>query len=303
MQGSFGSYRQIDHHIDDSVRLYYNNEPDDYPSHWHSAAELIMPVENTYTLLVSDVTYHVAPGELFMVPPGVVHEIFAPESGARYIFMLDQKEFYAVEGLGEAQHVLYPCVHLSLDEDPALLDETAGFFRNAVFAYDRKAEMGPAEMRLWLRLVLVRMVQVMLHKTRDSSSEANALRSQTVTVMVRSCAYISEHCMEKLTLDDVAAFSGYSKYHFSRVFKTFTGMSFYDYYMRQRLVLCRRLLSDSTMQVTEVALRVGFDSITTFNRVFKQFEGMTPSCYRRLKQNTQQELRIKNGDGAHSVGD
>ena len=206
--------------------------------------------------------------------------------------MLDQEEFYAVEGLGEAQHVLYPCVHLSFQGDSDLLTEAASFYRNAVQAYERKSEMGPAEMRLWLRLVLVRMVQAQLDKTREAGREANALRSQSVTAMIRSCAYISEHCAEKLTLEDVAAFSGYSKYHFARVFKVFTGMSFYDYYMPQRLVLCRRLLSDSTMQITEVALRSGFDSIATFNRVFKQYEGVTPSYYRKLKQSTQQELRL-----------
>ena len=57
MQESFFKLRQIEHHVDDSVRLYRNREADDYPAHWHNAAEVIMPMENDYTVLVGQATY------------------------------------------------------------------------------------------------------------------------------------------------------------------------------------------------------------------------------------------------------
>ena len=44
------------------------------------------------------------------------------------------------------------------------------------------------------------------------------------------CEYITEHCTEDLSLDDVAALAGFSKYHFSRLFKQFTGASFYKFF-------------------------------------------------------------------------
>ena len=50
------------------------------------------------------------------------------------------------------------------------------------------------------------------------------------------------------------------------------------------MMLCRQLLADMDVPVTEVALRSGFGSIATFNRVFKQYEGVTPTQYRKLKQ-------------------
>ena len=109
--------------------------------------------------------------------------------------------------------------------------------------------------------------------------------------MMDVCAYISERCSEKLTLDDVAAYSGYSKYHFARIFKEYTGMGFYTYYMRQRMLLCRELLGDRTLSVTEVALRTGFESIATFNRVFRQYENVTPTEYRQMRQSHRTESR------------
>ena len=59
MQEPIHSLRQLEHHIDASVRLYENREPDDYPAHWHSAVELIMPVENSYTVMVGDMAYDI----------------------------------------------------------------------------------------------------------------------------------------------------------------------------------------------------------------------------------------------------
>ena len=50
------------------------------------------------------------------------------------------------------------------------------------------------------------------------------------------------------------------------------------------MALCRTLLANSALSITEVALNAGFGSLATFNRVFKQAEGMPPSQYRRIQQ-------------------
>ena len=289
MQGSFGKLRQLEHHIDDSIRMYHNVEPDDYPAHWHNAAELIVPVDNEYTVMVGEKSYTACPGEVLLIPVGVVHEIFAPEWGQRYIFMIDQKEFYAIDGLSQLQYLLYPCVHLRTDNAGAALDEIFTYVHHAVEDYARKGPLTSASAKLWLRLALVRIVDHLMSQAAVERPEAGSHQHQQIAAMMDVCAYISEHCAEKLTLDNVAAYSGYSKYHFARVFKLYAGMGFYDYYMRQRMVLCRRLLSDLGLRVTDVALRAGFDSIATFNRVFKQYEGVTPSRYRRMQQNLRRD--------------
>ena len=68
------------------------------------------------------------------------------------------------------------------------------------------------------------------------------------------------------------------------MFKAYSGMSFYDFFLRQRVLLCEQLLGDPSLSVTEVAMRSGFGSIASFNRIFKQYEKITPTEYRRLRQ-------------------
>lgn len=96
------------------------------------------------------------------------------------------------------------------------------------------------------------------------------------------CEYISEHCAEDLSLDDVAALAGFSKYHFSRLFKQFTGVSFYKYLNQKRIALAEKYLSDAGNSITEVAINSGFSSMSSFIRMFKQIKDCTPTEFRNM---------------------
>ena len=135
MEKSYASLRQLDHHNSSPVRIYRNREPDDYPAHWHPQYEIILPVEENYYALVEDKTYEVYPGDVLVIPAGMVHEIFAPPSGLRYIFMVDQEVILSTEGMAAVQHFFYPCVHLRGDRDMDLLEEGLGLLREAMAEY------------------------------------------------------------------------------------------------------------------------------------------------------------------------
>ena len=51
------------------------------------------------------------------------------------------------------------------------------------------------------------------------------------------------------------------------------------------------MLGDKSLSVTEVALRTGFGSIATFNRVFRQVENVSPTEYRKMRQSHRQETQ------------
>ena len=76
--------------------------------------------------------------------------------------------------------------------------------------------------------------------------------------------------------------SGFSKLHFSRLFKKYTNTTFYDYLILKRIQAAEQLLADADLSITEVALRTGFSSISTFNRTFKRKKNCTPREYRSM---------------------
>ena len=96
------------------------------------------------------------------------------------------------------------------------------------------------------------------------------------------CDYISAHCAEDLTLDDIAGRAGFSKYHFSRLFKQFTGETFYKFLNTKRIAYAQNLLIDPGLSITEIAYLSGFNSISSFVRMFKALTAYTPTAYRQL---------------------
>lgn len=90
------------------------------------------------------------------------------------------------------------------------------------------------------------------------------------------CNYISSHCTESLSLEDLANEAGFSKYHFARLFKEMTGTTCHNFVLGRRIIYAKNLLMDFSLPITEVAMRAGFNSLATFNRIFKAQIGCTP---------------------------
>jgi transcriptional regulator GlxA family with amidase domain len=79
----------------------------------------------------------------------------------------------------------------------------------------------------------------------------------------------------------VARASGYSRDHFSQLFKTQQGVTFERYVFRLRLDRARELLTGTDLSVTRVAELSGFGSTQYLCRVFRRALGSTPLAYRR----------------------
>lgn len=93
--------------------------------------------------------------------------------------------------------------------------------------------------------------------------------------------YVMDHYLEPLTLDQIAADTDMSKYTISRIFNQELQSSFKDYLNTMRLGYAQHLLCDLNLTITEIAFESGFSSLRTFNRVFYENLGMSPSEYRK----------------------
>ena len=94
--------------------------------------------------------------------------------------------------------------------------------------------------------------------------------------------YINNHFAEDLSLEGVASQAGFSKYHFSRLFKQYTDSTFYKYLNQKRIEFAKTLLQDPGVSVTEVAFKSGFSSLSAFLRMFKLMNNCTPTEFREM---------------------
>ena len=96
----------------------------------------------------------------------------------------------------------------------------------------------------------------------------------------RAKGLILQNYAEELRLADVAKSVNMSPYHFCKMFKRATALTFTSYLARVRTEHCKNLLHNPNLRVSEIAYEVGFQSVTHFNRVFRRITGQSPTDFR-----------------------
>lgn len=97
--------------------------------------------------------------------------------------------------------------------------------------------------------------------------------------------YIDNNFEKDIRLSDLADQLYVTEQYLSRVFKEENGIGISEYLVKRRLAKVRQLLLESEESITDIAYSVGFSNINSFNRIFKKYQGMTPSDYRREVKN------------------
>lgn len=103
-----------------------------------------------------------------------------------------------------------------------------------------------------------------------------------VEAVERSIETMRKNLAEPLSIDDIAGFAMYSKFHFSREFQRVTGVSPGRFLSAMRIREAKRLLLTTDLTVTTISHMVGYSSVGTFSSRFSGSVGVAPSTYRRL---------------------
>ncbi len=128
---------------------------------------------------------------------------------------------------------------------------------------------------------LVRLLDIFARHLAACSNALSLEREQVDRPEIaRARVYIADHSADEMSLGKVAAAVNMSANYFSTKFHEVTGLSFLDFVTRTRVEKARVLLQDPKRRIGEVAFEVGFQSLSQFNRTFKQITGQTPRAYR-----------------------
>lgn len=103
---------------------------------------------------------------------------------------------------------------------------------------------------------------------------------KTGLILDKALKYIQQHYAQEITLDDIAGRSGFSIYYFCKMFKKYYNSSFTDYLSTIRIERAKVLLRDPQMNIKEITQMIGYVDPNYFTRVFKKYEGITPTEYR-----------------------
>lgn len=275
-----GNHEIINFRDESLIKFYDNTDNESYPLHWHNSVEIIMPLENFYTVISNDVAYHLRVGDILIIQPNVSHRMPAI-SGRRFICQASLVPIYPLK-MYKSLNSLLPATLLLTPE----LDETLrvkvqqqlhGIFRE-YNAISRNAEFSMYAGIMQIMALVGNLCQesTACQSVKDDDQQTHSSNFRAI------CDYINNHYADKLTLEEIAQKSGYSKYHFERLFKKFTNESFYQYLNKVRIKNVEILIREYDISITDAAYKSGFSTISSFIRMFKIHNNCTPSEFRNI---------------------
>lgn len=262
-------------------RLMKNQETEDYPPHWHTSIEIIMPLENGYQAVIGNECYTLNPLDLLFINSGEIHSLQAPATGKRLIFQAPLSLFYSIPGMGSALLLLPEAVCLTPASCPELFQEVSAKFKEIIREAEKSNYLADALVSSAVIQIVLLLVRHNFEHTPRFTDVSFSSRREYMEKFTTVCQYIDTSFRENLTLEQAAEIAGFSKYHFSRLFKEFTGITFQEYLTRQRIRHAEELLTDSKISITDIALASGFSSVSNFNRSFQMYNHCSPSQFRK----------------------
>ena len=282
-----GIHETVNYKENTRLRLYNNVQMEDYPSHWHTPIEIIVPIENMYSVVVGNHTVTLNPGDIIFICPGVIHSLKSHGSGSRIIFQAEITMFTSIREFESILSLMSPVLKVTEENSPDIHREIYHLMLQINEEYENSNIL--METVIYSKLLNI-FVLVGRNYTSNSAvfNGKDHKNKEYTDKFLFICNYINEHCTEDLTLDKVAKLAGFSKYHFTRLFKQITTTTFYKYLNLKRIEHAQKLLANPGISVTEVALNSGFSSLSAFIRMFKLINHCTPTEYRNMFINVTQ---------------
>lgn len=103
--------------------------------------------------------------------------------------------------------------------------------------------------------------------------------------------YVEMHIEEAISQQEVAAHVHLNGSYFSSLFKEQCQMNFSEYVTRRKLQKAKELLLKTNLTIVEVACRTGYQRVKYFNKLFKEYEGMSPGQYRSIRNGVEAHIQ------------
>lgn len=122
-----------------------------------------------------------------------------------------------------------------------------------------------------------------LYRDRLIHDADELFNNRYVSKILPALTFIDDHYREEINLETVSNLLGMNPSYFCRVFKRATNSTFTEYLNFVRVLKSEKLLTSNSGSVSDIALDVGFSSVSYFNRIFKRLKGISPTAYKKIR--------------------
>ena len=227
--------------------------------HLHEYSEILYSIEGTADIIVDQRHIQLRPKEIIFIPPNVPHEYLCKNCDLM-------------------------CAVFSNDFIPAFHKQIIGLkatcmpfinpkFNEIIEDFENLQTQNIVTICGYLNIICGEALKnICLSETKQNVESA---------LYPKIISYLSEHYKENITLKAIAKKFGYNEKYLSSAMHQTSGMNFRKLLCLYRVNKAKELMraQKNNINITQIAIHSGFSSLTTFNRVFKDFTGNTPTHY------------------------
>jgi AraC-like DNA-binding protein/mannose-6-phosphate isomerase-like protein (cupin superfamily) len=261
--------------------------------HWHEEMEVIIINDGAAEIATDDATYTIEPGQSIIINQNVMHSIYSiDEHNCTFYSVVFHPAFLFGYNSGELQQkYLLPVQNLHLFK-AMVLDEKNPWHERMIDALNDAVAANMTKpfgfeiatkghlCRFWAELVS-KMPD--MQNVQAATSPHTSLDEQRVK---QAMLYIRTHHAEPISLEDIADSIHISKSECCRCFSRTLQMTPFEYLMKYRIFEATKKMTDNPQEsrsISDLAMSVGFNNTSYFNKLFKKYLGCTPTYYRKHK--------------------
>lgn len=229
-------------------------------SHWHMEHELIACREGSAQVMLDDTMFNITQQQCIFCHSGCVHYISASPDSLLLVCLFNEKMYDPITSPFTLENPVFEDRYGILPK----LSEIRHELQNQPIFFECRTEAMIGE-------ILVDVFR------GEPLRKAQWQFSDVITRYKQLLNHIDLE-YEHITYRNAVQFMNMSDAYFSRYFKRQAGMTFSQYLNVVRIEKAVQLLDSApTMKITDVMLRCGFNTIRSFNRVFREVTGFTPT--------------------------
>lgn len=267
------AFHEVRNYDSDYMVWHSRYENIGFLAHWHKEIELIYVRSGTCSLSITDQTFLAQAGDLAVCESGMIHysdshgmdnvldfiifdtSILGPIfQNPGFVRPLVTKAELTQYGLSGQLDALIDTVSRELEQKKPFYQEVVSSSIQTFWALLKRC-----------------------HPRMDAEHLPDDRRSRTLDELQDLLTYIDAHYADNITLEYAASRMNFSNSHFSKTFKKLMGINFVTYLNLVRVEQAASELRNTEKKITDIALSCGFNNSRTFNRVFKDITGCTPS--------------------------
>ena len=268
------AFHEVRNYNSDLMVWYSGYENISFIAHWQKEIELVYIREGSASFHVANHSFTANEGDLVICESGQIHYSDSYNTKNQLDFLIFDPLIISTRF--QNPHFKSPLITTEELKEYGLTDALQRLFTLVSEELDKKQPYYEE-----IIVSAIREFWFLLKRTLPRTEKAKEVgkRTRMLEEFQELLDYIDSHYSEELTLEDAASMMHFSPSHFSKTFKKIMGMNYVTYVNIVRIEHAIQRFGPEQPRLIDIALECGFSNIRSFNRVFKEVTGYTPTDF------------------------